>query len=76
MGFKQNLSPGWHDAVGKERRGHNKNPAVYSKEYLNMSTHERRLKLAKDASDNGRCWWIYQWIMGEFKAQGHTTFAE
>ena len=73
MGFKDNLSPGWHDAVGKERRGINKNPVVYIKECLGLTTHQRRLKEANMASGNGKCWWIYQWIMGEYKAQTYVN---
>jgi hypothetical protein len=76
VGLKQNLTPGWHEAIGNNRRGENRNPVVYSEEYLNMTTHERRIKSAKNASGNGRCWWIYQWIMGEYKAQGNVTHYE
>jgi hypothetical protein len=35
----------------------------YLKEYRNMSHHERVKKAALLASDNGRCWWVYQFIM-------------
>lgn len=36
---------------------------IYAKEYENMSHHERIKTAALKASDNGRCWWIYEWIM-------------
>ena len=35
----------------------------YRKEYRNMTTHERRDKAAREASNNGRCWWIYQYLL-------------
>jgi|TARA_Y100000361_G_C11093158_1_gene307580 hypothetical protein len=37
--------------------------AYYVKEYRNMTTHERREKVARDVSNNGKCWWVYQYLM-------------
>ena len=37
--------------------------AYYMKEYQNMTTHERREKVARDVSNGGECWWIYQYLM-------------
>ena len=37
--------------------------AYYRKEYQNMTTHERREKVARDVSNNKECWWIYQYLM-------------
>jgi len=36
---------------------------IYLNEYHGLSHHERVKKAALIASDNGRCWWIYQYIM-------------
>ena len=36
---------------------------VYVKEYQGLPYHEKIKKSALVASDNGRCWWIYQYIM-------------
>jgi hypothetical protein len=34
-------------------------------EYFGLTTQERLKEGALKASDNGRCWWIYQHIMQE-----------
>ncbi len=36
---------------------------IYTKEYQGLPYHEKIKKAALIASDNGRCWWIYQYIM-------------
>lgn len=37
---------------------------LYNQEYHDCPTpNARNRKMANIASDNGRCWWIYQWIM-------------
>tara|TARA_B100000519_G_scaffold199420_1_gene210617 strand:+ start:1491 stop:1727 length:237 start_codon:yes stop_codon:yes gene_type:complete len=36
---------------------------VYAEEYRGLSWQERVKKAALNASDNGRCWWIYDHIM-------------
>jgi hypothetical protein len=36
---------------------------VYTEEYKGMSFQERVKTAALKASDNGRCWWIYDHIM-------------
>jgi hypothetical protein len=38
---------------------------IYTKEYSGYKdASTRNIKMAKKASDNGRCWWIYKYIMG------------
>ena len=36
---------------------------VFTEEYRNMSDHHRQKKAALLASDNGKVWWIYEWMM-------------
>ena len=37
------------------------------KEYADIKHKEKRIiQMALDASDNGRCWWIYQHILGSY----------
>ena len=40
----------------------NKSSKLYNDSIL--SSHDRIEQLALDASDNGRCWWIYEFIKG------------
>tara|TARA_R100001594_G_C3848963_1_gene217935 strand:+ start:272 stop:508 length:237 start_codon:yes stop_codon:yes gene_type:complete len=60
----------------KERRYHNmpevsrnkggksnKGNTSYLPEYQNMTWQERVNKCANNASDNGRCWWIFQHVV-------------
>ena len=42
--------------------GNNKNNNLYAKEYRNMRVDSRDIKAALTASDNGRCWWIYNYL--------------
>ena len=38
---------------------------IYIKEYGKIKQgHARNMKMANNASDNGRCWWIYSYILG------------
>ena len=36
----------------------------YSEEYRNMRIDKRDMAIALKSSDNGRCWWIYHYLMG------------
>tara|TARA_R100000458_G_scaffold5838_1_gene4661 strand:+ start:834 stop:1040 length:207 start_codon:yes stop_codon:yes gene_type:complete len=42
--------------------GNNKNNNLYTKEYRNMRVDARDMKAALTSSDNGRCWWIYNFL--------------
>ena len=46
-----------------KRQGNNKDHNMYINEYRNMRVDSRDIKVANIASDNGRCWWIYKFIM-------------
>ena len=41
----------------------------YAKEYRNLSRRERYKKAALIASDNGRCWWIYDYLTALLKKE-------
>jgi hypothetical protein len=44
---------------------------IYSKEYASCKdANTRFMKMANLASDNGRCWWIYNYIMANSKYKG------
>ena len=43
----------------------NKGKTSFSKEYQGLTFQERYKKAALIASDNGRCWWIKDYIMQE-----------
>ena len=47
----------------------NKGTSIFTKEYQGLTWNSRAQKAAKIASDNGRCWWIYDYIMGDNRAQ-------
>ena len=40
-----------------------KPPTIFTNEYQNLSWQNRIKKAASIASDNGRCWWVYDYIM-------------
>tara|TARA_Y100000593_G_scaffold94964_1_gene197669 strand:- start:12324 stop:12518 length:195 start_codon:yes stop_codon:yes gene_type:complete len=40
-----------------------KKVAYYSEDYVNLRRCDKLKKAALKASDNGRCWWIYQYIL-------------
>ena len=43
---------------------HPRNKDIYTKEYHDcIDQFQREIKAAKIASGNGKCWWIYQFIM-------------
>ena len=49
--------------ISKEQRKYN-TVRIYNKEYDDCPTNNlRNKKMANLASDNGRCWWIYTYIM-------------
>ena len=48
----------------KSRSNHPKTTDLYNKEYHDCKDQfQREKKSALIASDNGKCWWIYQFIM-------------
>ena len=50
------------ESIKESRRnagGHTK----FAKGYENMSWQQRVKKSAMDASDNGRCWWVHDYIV-------------
>ena len=46
-----------------KRKGNNKDNNFYTKEYRNMRVDNRDVKAALNASDNGKHWWIYMYLM-------------
>ena len=51
-----------------------KGTSIFIKEYRGLTHASRMTKSALEASDNGRCWWIRDFILGDAKA-GHNTHA-
>ena len=47
----------------KESRRNCNGKTKFTKGYENMSWQNRIKKAALNASDNGRCWWVYDYIM-------------
>ena len=41
----------------------NIHPTYALKEYKNMAEYYKRRDVALKCSDNGRCWWVYQFII-------------
>tara|TARA_R100001443_G_scaffold57000_2_gene67907 strand:- start:6360 stop:6581 length:222 start_codon:yes stop_codon:yes gene_type:complete len=39
--------------------------AFYLEEYRGLDVLQRAKKAALSVSDNGRCWWIYDWVYRE-----------
>lgn len=40
-----------------------KKEQLYAKGYRNMSQQKREIKAARIASNDGKCWWVYQYLM-------------
>ena len=52
------------DQLSRNKGGQaNKGTSIFSKEYIGLSWQDRIKKAALKASDNGRCWWVYDYIM-------------
>ena len=39
---------------------------IYAEPYRNIPTEQRRKIAANIASNNGECWWVYQWVFHNF----------
>ena len=37
---------------------------VFDKRYRKMAQKHREKKAAMDASNGGKCWWMFQWMKG------------
>ena len=56
----------------EQKGGNNKNNNMYIEEYRNMRVDSRDIKAALKASDNGRCWWIYNYLSAyPFRIEQH-----
>jgi hypothetical protein len=49
-----------------------KGTSTFTKEYQGLTHTSRMTKSALEASDNGRCWWIRDFILGDAKAGNNT----
>jgi hypothetical protein len=49
-----------------------KGTTIFTKEYQGLTFTSRMAKSALVASDNGRCWWIRDYILGDAKAGKNT----
>ena len=37
---------------------------IFIRRYRNLTQQRREAKSAKDASNDGKCWWVRQWMRG------------
>lgn len=37
---------------------------IFIKRYRNLTQQRREARAAEDASNNGKCWWVHQWMRG------------
>ena len=51
------------DPISRKKGGDTKGTTKFAKGYENLTWQNRVKKSALIASDNGRCWWIYDYIM-------------
>lgn len=55
-------------AVSRNKGGtSNKGKTAYMPEYQDMTWQDRINKCANNASDNGRCWWIFKHVVNTVK---------
>ena len=47
----------------KQKGGNNKGNNMYIEKYRNMRVDSRDIKVALEASGNGKNWWIYKYLM-------------
>jgi len=45
----------------------NKGVSTIRDKYKNLHPLKRKKQVALDASNNGKCWWVYTWLMGNEK---------
>ena len=64
MGIKNNISIGWLESINKAKKYRNVIRAenIYIGKYSSLPTDQRDRQAALDASDNGRCWWIKEFV--------------
>ena len=65
MSFSKNVSRGWIEATNNAKSNKPRefvDSNIYIKEYQGLFQGERFLKAADIASDNGRCWWIREFV--------------
>ena len=41
----------------------NKGTSIFTKDYQGLDFQSRTKRVANQASDNGRCWWIHDYIL-------------
>ncbi len=68
-----NLSNEVENKLRAESKKENGARAYYSDEYIGLDFHERARKAALHVSDNGRCWWIYDWLFRELTWRKNET---
>lgn len=65
------------DSISRLKGGAaNKGTSIFIKAYQGLTFGGRTAKSASEASDNGRCWWIHDYIMGDNRALRVDTHKE
>ena len=54
----------------------NKGTSIFTKEYQGLTWNGRIRKASLEASDNGRCWWIMEYIAGDARARARDVHQE
>ena len=57
------IFPSW-DRTGNIKKANKVCNEMYSSQYVGIIPEARDKVVALEASDNGRCWWIYEYLMG------------
>ena len=64
-------------SVSRNKGGQaNRGTSIFSEEYQNMTWQSRAKKSALKASDNGRCWWIFEYLIGDSRARTKDAHAD
>ena len=65
MGTLVNLSNIKESKLRSDNKRFSGPKAYYLKEYQGLDVTTRAKKAAMSVSDNGRCWWIHDWVYRE-----------
>ena len=69
--MSKNVFKGEVPSSERKSKNHYTKEKIYAKEYsICRDAGARNIKLANIASDNGRCWWIYNYIISNARWNG------
>ena len=69
MSLKDNMTKGYNSNISKVKSNRKviRNTDIYDSKYAALTVTERIKLMAKEASGDGKCWWMESYIKGYFR---------